>query len=634
MTLTMKNKLVIFTALTIFITIFVMGLSSYIMTKDLFLQSEKEQVLPAQLEKLSSQIECELQKPLIISRAMAKDINLIKWLYSDQSDDKYIVSYLTSVKNAHNTTAAFFASSKSLKYFGFDRLIKILKKDDQKDNWFFDVMGTHEEYLYNLDTDEARNNALSVFVNYKVRDGNKDLAVTGVGLSLDVLSEKLNEFNKQDIQHLYLVNSQGKIALGARNKDQSTICDDESIQKSLLKGQINTPVDYKRGSENYFAVSKLIPSVNWTLVLEVKKSVITDAVGHIQASILITGFICLLILCALGTLFVIKLFNPFVLITRQIASLGSDLSYRIKHSSRDEISYIAHGFNKFMISLNALVKNNLLISKELYTSSVDSHKCAQNAKHSLDEQLSKSRVLVDAIRDLSEASSEVAKHAENAAGATHTAADTTEEGQKQVVNMVESFTHMASDIDTAVSKIENLKDAIVKIELILNVISSISEQTNLLALNAAIEAARAGEAGKGFAVVADEVRSLATKTQSSTIEITTVISDIQTKAKELEEFVSGSQLKAKESINAASQTKDVLASIVEITNNINSMISNISLASEKQSTVASEILESTQEIMSIATEVETMMTSNTDLANRQKDLATEQKRELEKFKLE
>ncbi len=233
-----------------------------------------------------------------------------------------------------------------------------------------------------------------------------------------------------------------------------------------------------------------------------------------------------------------------------------------------------------------------------------------------------------------EASSEVAKHAENAAESTHTAADTTEEGQRQVVNMVESFTHMASDIDTAVSKIETLKEAIVKIELILNVISSISEQTNLLALNAAIEAARAGEAGKGFAVVADEVRSLATKTQSSTIEITSVISDIQTKAKELEEFVSGSQLKARESINAASQTKDVLASIVEITNNINSMISNISLASEKQSSVASEILESTNEIMSIAADVERMMNSNTDLANRQKDLATEQKQELEKFKLE
>ena len=248
--------------------------------------------------------------------------------------------------------------------------------------------------------------------------------------------------------------------------------------------------------------------------------------------------------------------------------------------------------------------------------------------------MSKSRMLADAIKDLSEASCEVAKHAENAAESTHTAADTTEEGQRQVVNMVESFTHMASDIDTAVSKIETLKEAIVKIELILNVISSISEQTNLLALNAAIEAARAGEAGKGFAVVADEVRSLATKTQSSTIEITSVISDIQTKAKELEEFVSGSQLKARESINAASQTKDVLASIVEITNNINSMISNISLASEKQSSVASEILESTNEIMSIAADVERMMNSNTDLANRQKDLATEQKQELEKFKLE
>ena len=243
MTLTMKNKLVIFTAVTIFITIFVMGISSYIMTKELFLQSEKEQVLPSQLEKLSSQIEGELQKPLIISRAMAKDINLIKWLKTDQSDDAYIVSYLTSVKNAHNTTAAFFASSKSLKYFGFDRLIKVLKNGDPKDNWFFDVISAKEEYLYNLDTDEARNNALSVFVNYKIREGNKDLAVTGVGLSLDVLSEKLNEFNKQDMQHLYLVNSQGKIALGARNKDQIKICDDESIQKSLLNGKSNAPVD-------------------------------------------------------------------------------------------------------------------------------------------------------------------------------------------------------------------------------------------------------------------------------------------------------------------------------------------------------------------------------------------------------
>jgi aerotaxis receptor len=202
------------------------------------------------------------------------------------------------------------------------------------------------------------------------------------------------------------------------------------------------------------------------------------------------------------------------------------------------------------------------------------------------EQTSSTATAVD---ELSASSTQVAQSASEAAAATETASDGTSNSSQVINGSMSLINQLAQEVETSAGVINQLKQDSTEIGAVLDVISGIAEQTNLLALNAAIEAARAGEQGRGFAVVADEVRSLASRTAESTLEIKTIIDKLQTGASNAVTAMDSSQHMAQEGVEQVNKAGDSLQSINDAVRSINEMIAQIATAAEQQSTVMEDI---------------------------------------------
>ncbi|MGZ0782742.1 MULTISPECIES: methyl-accepting chemotaxis protein [Pseudomonas] len=206
-----------------------------------------------------------------------------------------------------------------------------------------------------------------------------------------------------------------------------------------------------------------------------------------------------------------------------------------------------------------------------------------------DEQASRTNSVAAAINQLGAAAQEIARNAAQASQQASDARNLAEDGQQVVDRSIQAMNQLSEMISASSSNIETLNSKTVNIGQILEVITSISQQTNLLALNAAIEAARAGEAGRGFAVVADEVRNLAHRTQESAQQVQTMIEELQVGARESVSTMSNSQRHSQDSVEIANQAGERLSSVTQRIGEIDGMNQSVATATEEQTSVVESI---------------------------------------------
>ena len=278
-----------------------------------------------------------------------------------------------------------------------------------------------------------------------------------------------------------------------------------------------------------------------------------------------------------------------------------DLTQEFSIPGKGEFSWMAYEFDSSRKSIAALVTEivgglHQLVSTSHKLSSVG----AQTSEGVRKQQMETSQV-ASAINEMAATVQEVANNASSAAEAAKNADQEAEHGKNVVNSAIQSIGSLASEVEQAADTLQRLDGDIGNIGDIVNVIRGITEQTNLLALNAAIEAARAGEHGRGFAVVADEVRTLAARTQSSTIEIEEMVGRLQAGAKESVTVMENSRNRAQETVESAARAGEALDKITSMISTIDQMNSQIAEASNQQTTVADEI---NQSIVNISQVVE------------------------------
>ena len=273
--------------------------------------------------------------------------------------------------------------------------------------------------------------------------------------------------------------------------------------------------------------------------------------------------------------------------TRQMAR--GDLNTRLTLNTRDELQRVATDFNDMGSAFKDVVMQIAEATAQLATMAEQTSVVTEQTNQALQTQLSETTQVATAMNEMSATVQEVASSTGRTSQAANEVNSQASEGQRAMQDTIAQIQQLSETVEGAGSVIQQLEQHSVEIGSILDVIKGIAEQTNLLALNAAIEAARAGEQGRGFAVVADEVRNLASKTQVSTEEINQMIEKLQSGSAQAVAAVNSSQKLARSAVEQASKTGDALTNISSSIERVNDMSTQIASAAEEQSAVTEEI---------------------------------------------
>ena len=283
-----------------------------------------------------------------------------------------------------------------------------------------------------------------------------------------------------------------------------------------------------------------------------------------------------------------------------IASGDGDLTRNLDTHGSDELSALSRHFNAFTDKLRLVIKQSLDSAGQLDAAARNLGQVAGQAQQHSEQQSQQMELVATAINEVTYGVQDVAKNAEHASSEVHAAEEQALQGQKNIEGSLRQINELSGTIDQAVEVIQTLAQESTQIGSVLEVIRSIAEQTNLLALNAAIEAARAGEQGRGFAVVADEVRLLAQRTQKSTAEIQVMIERLQGNSEAAVKVINASSKASQLTIEQASQAGVSLAQIASGLRNLTGLNASIASATLQQSHVVEDINQNVTQAASLA----------------------------------
>jgi methyl-accepting chemotaxis protein len=275
---------------------------------------------------------------------------------------------------------------------------------------------------------------------------------------------------------------------------------------------------------------------------------------------------------------------------QDLAKENGDLTARINTNSKDELGDLAYWFNTFMQKLQHVVKNIVNTAVPLSALAKDLHELTDDTNKTIVQQRKAANQAKHAVDDMSASVVAEVSSANEAAAAANQSSEAADQGQHTVIATVQNIQQLAGNVQDASDVITQLEQDANQVGTVLSVIKGIAEQTNLLALNAAIEAARAGEQGRGFAVVADEVRTLASRTQKSTEEIQRTIEQLQTAARLAVQKMQQSTSQAEHSVQSANKAGDALQLITKSIAQIRLMNQQIADATDDQQKMASDIV--------------------------------------------
>ncbi|MNB92853.1 Methyl-accepting chemotaxis protein PctA [compost metagenome] len=482
--------------------------------------------------------------------------------------------------------------------------------------------------------------------------------IVGADLSVNFIQEMLLGANQKlysGAGEMALIGGNGRIVAYTKDPSKfgekvSDILDSKQIANmaNLKRGEVTYTVDKAQGRiELYLPFGIGQTDARWTLMLQLPLNAVmadlqklqadldaqrkSDTFGMAMVGLVIAG-IGLLVIWLVGH-GIARPLKQMVAMLDDIAQGEGDLTRRLTSDRADELGSIAKGFNTFLAKLQAMITQVVTSVQSVSDSSEHTADIAIRTNTGVHKQMAEIDQVATAVQEMTATAQDVARNATQAAQAASHADQAASQGMQIVRDTSNSIGALAVEIGRAVGVVQTLAKDSENINAILTAIRGIAEQTNLLALNAAIEAARAGEQGRGFAVVADEVRNLAQKTQKATEEIQTMIQQLQQGTRDVVRVMEDSQNRTDESVLHASKAAEALETITQAVSVINDMNTQIASAAEEQSAVADDINRNVINIGQVANEVAGGADESSAASADLTKLAEQQRRLINQFRV-
>ncbi|MCR3892318.1 methyl-accepting chemotaxis protein [Aeromonas caviae] len=601
--LTLKQKILATVILAVALSCLLVGYFSQRSAQQLIENRMFEQELPNLTQRIGKEIEKDLTSVANAARQLANDRFVLDWVERGmpKEQESILINQLKDMTSQYGLVTASFADRQSAAYYNQDGFLRIL--NHEQDNWFYDYTKSRQDLMLSIFRES--NGEVKLFVNFQQLDGR---GLAGLAKSLDSMVSMLANFRIGDSGFVFMTDGSGKVKL---HPDAARIDRDNLTQlasgssTNLLNKQPFAATRAEVDGQPVILASSYIPLLDWYLVAQVPEAEIYAELDRARLHMVLVSLAIAVGMGLLGVLLAGSVSRPLNELARLFRELGSgdgDLTHRLKVDGRDELAQVATGFNNFVAKIHGSIEQVASNSRQLAATANEVAAKAQLTQHNCTAQRDRTVQVATAIHEMGATVSEIAGNASLAADVAKQANEQADAGAQVVAQARHGIVGLSGEIEQVAGVIESLASQTDSIGSILDTIRSISEQTNLLALNAAIEAARAGEQGRGFAVVADEVRNLASRSAASTAEIQGMINSLQEQSARAVSAMAQGRNQSLRVVTQADEANGALDQITGHITKISDMNIQVATATEEQSSVVGEINRNVEDINQLTME--------------------------------